>query len=164
MEILRAPFRLSRGDDERWRDFRLMGFAASLATLVMLATPWLTIWDDGTETPTGIYSGIGMIELQQGMRGPDSPLRGLGTFLFLVYLLMALVCLLFPATIAAVVCSCSGSVVTVVIIMINLESVSASWSASNVHQVDWTGAPTVAVGIWLVAAFVAAGAWSARRR
>ncbi|MFG1623852.1 hypothetical protein [Kribbella sp. NPDC049227] len=159
--IQQEPLPGGSGDEGKRRDFRLMGFAASLALLVMLATPWLTTWDNNGKNPTRIYTAISMIELQHGVDGPRSPMGGAGTLLFVVYLLLTLACLVFPATIVAVVCSCLGPVVTVVIMMMKPDS--DALLSGVVSHVDWTGAPTVAVAVWLVAAFVAAAGWSARR-
>jgi hypothetical protein len=75
-----------RDADEKRRDFRLMCFAASLAPLVLLATPWLTTGNDAS-----------------------SPV--------------------FPG---------------------------------GIEHVDWSGAPSVAVGIWLVAVCVSVAGWSTR--
>jgi 4-amino-4-deoxy-L-arabinose transferase-like glycosyltransferase len=145
-----------RDVNEKRRDFRLMCFAASLALLVLLATPWLTTWNDRLVKPPQIYSGISLLDL---LYGTDSPIGSLGPWLFRVYLLLALVCLVFPATIGAVAGSCAGFTVTVLIIIAKPASSPAS---PGIEHVDWSGAPTVAVGIWLVAVCVSVAGWSTR--
>lgn len=145
-----------RSADEKRRDLRLMCFTASLALLVLLATPWLTIWNDGLSRPPQIYSGISLIDL---LSVDDSPLGGSATWLFRAYLLLAVVCLVFPATIAAVASSCAGVGVTLFIIIVKPDS-SPALSGTGIEHVNWSGAPTVAVGIWLVAACVSVAGWS----
>ncbi|MFB6718891.1 hypothetical protein ACFCV3_01970 [Kribbella sp. NPDC056345] len=147
-----------RAADEKRRDFRLMCFASALALLVLLATPWLTIWNDGLVYPPQIYSGVNLIDL---LSAADSPLGGLATWLFRAYLLLALVCLVRPATIAAVAGSCAGVAVTVWIIIVKPES-GPALPGSSIEHVNWSGAPTVAAGIWLVAACVSVAGWSTR--
>ncbi|MGW6277922.1 hypothetical protein [Kribbella sp. NPDC055071] len=147
---------LVRDADEKRRDFRLMCFAASLALLVLLATPWLTTWNDGRVTPPQVYSGVSLMDL---LYDPGTPLGSLGPWLFRGYLLLALVCLVFPATIGAVIGSCAGFAVTVLIIIVKPDS---SASSPSIEHVDWSGAPGVAAGIWLVTACVAVAGWSAR--
>lgn len=132
-----------------------MCFAASLALLVLLATPWLTIGSDAAKPPSQTYSGAGL--LFSGY-GTDLPMGSSGLWLFRAYLLLALVCLVFPATISAVVASCAGFAVTVLIIIIKPEPSPAS--SSGIEYVDWNGAPTIAVGIWVVAVFVSVAGWS----
>ncbi|WP_410789481.1 hypothetical protein [Kribbella sp. C-35] len=148
----------SGSDESRRQHFRLMGFAVSLALLVVLAPPWLTAWEDAGRPRIRLFSGISLIELPGG----PLPLGGLGTVLFLAYLVLMLAFLLFPATIVAVVCSFAGTVVTIVIMMVE-PNPAYSWT-DKTYQVEWTGAPVVAVGIWLVAAVVAVAGWSATSR
>jgi hypothetical protein len=132
-----------------------MCFAASLALLVLLATPWLTTWNDDLVKPPQVYSGMSLLDL---LYGTGSPLGSLGPWLFRAYLLLALVCLVFPATIVAVAGSCAGFAVTVLIIIVKPDSPPAF--GQQIEHVDWSGAPAVAVGIWLVLVCVAVAGWS----
>lgn len=145
-----------RDVNEKWRDFRLMCFAASLALLVVLATPWLTTWNDGIVKPPRIYSGISLLDL---LYGTDAPMGSSGPWLFRAFLLLVLVCLVFPATVGAVAASCAGFAVTVAIIIVKPASSPAS---PEIEHIDWSGAPVVAVGIWLVVVCVSVAGWSTR--
>ncbi|MEU0092684.1 hypothetical protein [Kribbella sp. NPDC006257] len=147
-----------RDANQKWRDFRLMCFAASLALLVLLATPWLTTWNDGLVKPPQIYSGISLLDILSAA-DTSSPMGSAGPWLFRTYLLLALVCLVSPATVAALAASCAGFAVTVLIIVIKPDSSPVS---PGIEQIDWSGAPTVAVGIWLVAVCVSMAGWYTR--
>ena len=125
--------------------FRLMGFAIGLSLLVLLAPTWLI-----TRTESGrsgrIYSGMSLLGLTPGA---DSPMGALGTFLVLVYLLLALALLVVPAeTPYALVAGIGGLVATFVIVVNQPE-------ARGTQVIDWSGAPAVALGIWLLAIVLA---------
>ncbi|MFG1909580.1 hypothetical protein [Kribbella sp. NPDC048928] len=147
----------SNNEETRHQHLRLMGFAVSLALLVLLAPPWLTVWGDDRSAPTSLYSGIGLIEVFGG----GSPLGGWGTALLLTYLVLILVGLLFPATTGAVLSAFAGIVVTIVIML--LEPNREDALSGLTYQVAFTGSPVVAVGVWLVAVVVALAGWSTRR-
>ncbi|TCC44604.1 hypothetical protein E0H75_34130 [Kribbella capetownensis] len=139
LDILKAPLR--RLPELKELQFRLAGFAVGLALLVTLAPTWLTRdYGDGQL----IYSGIGMIHFTD--HSPKSPMGGLGTFLFLLYLVLALAALLPPTeTIFALVRGGAGLVVTILILV----------SKPDHPTLGWTGAPVVALGLWLLAVVVA---------
>jgi sugar phosphate permease len=124
--------------------FRLMGFGIGLALLVTLAPTWLTIRSRSRDE-LRLYSGISLLGLT-----PDSksPMEALGTVLFLAYLLLALGFLLArPETGAPVLMGIAGLVVTIVVV--------ANQPQGTIRQtVDWTGAPTVALGLWVLAVLV----------
>ncbi|GAB3936197.1 hypothetical protein GCM10029976_047590 [Kribbella albertanoniae] len=169
IEALQAPIPVGQGDAEKRRDYRLMGFATALALLVLLAMPWLTTWGAREGRPTRVYSGIRLIKLYPDAGGDSAAIWGASSahenwlsVLFIAYLLLAVTCLIFPATAKALTCSCLGFVVTVVIILAKPDSYSPGRIVR--HHVDWTGASTMAAGIWLVSVFVAYVGWSARRR
>lgn len=152
LEILQAP--LVRHDESESERYRLMGFAVALALLVLLTPPWLTEWSNsGKSARTTIYSGIDIFN--------ESPLDGLGVFLFLVYLLAAVGILLYPATIVAVVGSLAGVVATLVVMVTS----PTTWEIgpSDSYYLDTTGTPIVAVGIWVISGVVALIGWSASR-
>ncbi|RZT28197.1 hypothetical protein EV649_1974 [Kribbella sp. VKM Ac-2569] len=158
---VQAP--LSGSDESKRQHVRLMGFAVSLALLVVLAPPWLTAWREDGRTPTELYSGISLIGIE--LLGGPTPLGHLGAVLLVVCLLLMLAYLLSPATIVAVASSFAGSILTIVIMMLEPDPgyTLTNWR-DETYQVEWTGAPIVAVGIWLVAAVVALAGWSAPRR
>jgi hypothetical protein len=125
--------------------FRLMGFTTGLALVVLLAPAWLTT---GTESGrlARIYSGMSLIGLTPGA---ESPMGALGTVLFLGYLMLALGLLVVPTeTPYALVAGIAGLVVTFVIVVNQPETRGS-------QVVHWTGAPAVALGIWLLAIILA---------
>jgi hypothetical protein len=125
--------------------FRLMGFATGLALVVLLAPAWLT---NGTESgrSSRMYSGMGLIGLTPGA---EPPMGALGTVLFLGYLLLALALLVLPTeTPYALSAGIAGLVVTFVIVVNQPE-------ARGSQVVHSTGAPAVALGIWLLAIILA---------
>ncbi|WP_410793109.1 hypothetical protein [Kribbella sp. C-35] len=124
--------------------FRLMGFGMGLALLVTLAPTWL-MTQFGSRRETSLYSGVSLLGLT-----PDgnSPMDAAGTVLFLSYLVLALGFLLVPPhTGAPVLMGVAGLVVTVVII-------ANQPDGSFQMSVSWTGAPAVAVGLWIIATVV----------
>lgn len=128
--------------------FQLLGFAAALAVLVTLAPTWMVV-RDGTVV-TSVHSGLGMIRDNYSM-------NAVGTYLFIAYIILALVALLGPTTIAAVISSYAGLVVTAVIMLLRPDSFGTV-------KVGWTGAPAVALGLWLVLVAVAHAGWFDTRR
>ena len=73
----------------------------------------------------------------------------LGTVLFLAYLVLAVALLVLPTeTPYALVAAIAGLVVTFVVV-VNQPEVRGS------QIVEWTGAPAVALGIWLLAIILA---------
>jgi hypothetical protein len=140
-DVRTALFRPS--GELRRLQFRLMGFAIGLALLVTLAPTWLTTRSEYARAGTRIYSGISLFGLTPGS---DSPMGALGTVLFLLYLLLALV---LPAeTPYALIAAIAGLVVTFAVV------VNQPQLDESVH-VDWTGAPAVALGMWLLAVILA---------
>jgi hypothetical protein len=124
--------------------FRLMGFGIGLALLVTLAPTWLTRHSRSVDE-LRLYSGISLLGLTPGSK---SPMEALGTVLFLLYLLLALGFLLVrPETGAAVLMGIAGLVVTIVV-------VANEPDGSIRTTVSWTGAPTVAIGLWILATVV----------
>ncbi|MEV0797451.1 hypothetical protein AB0I34_07170 [Kribbella sp. NPDC050281] len=133
--------------------FRLMGFAIGLALLVTLAPTWLTTHGESSRSTIRIYSGISLFGLTPGA---DSPMGALGTVLFLLFLLLALALLLVPPeTLVALIAGTAGLVATFVILVNQPESAT--------READWTGAPAVALGLWMLAVTVAGVARSTTR-
>ncbi|WP_350274563.1 hypothetical protein [Kribbella sp. HUAS MG21] len=132
-----APKELSR------LQFRLMGFGIGLALLVTLAPTWLT--RSLSQDELRLYSGISLLGLTPDAK---SPMEALGTVLFLLYVALALAFLLVrPETGAPVLIGIAGLVVTIVI-------VANQPDGSIRTREDWTGAPAVALGLWIIATVV----------
>ncbi|MDX6259567.1 MAG: hypothetical protein QOH84_1255 [Kribbellaceae bacterium] len=153
VKTLQAP--TARQVEARYLRLRLMGVAVSLELLAVLVMPWVnTSYEWGSPSPRS-YRGLALID------GSQSPLGGRGEFLIIAYLMLALVCLLFPATIIAVVGSVAGPVVTIIIVLSTPARLDVYFH-DDLH-VDLTWGPFVAVGIWVVGAVVAMNGWSATR-
>lgn len=154
IDILKAPLPLAAGIDQlKELEFRLMGFATGLALLVVLAPPWF-VRDRGTSRTIDTYGGTSLFGLTPGK---DAPLGPLGVVLLLCYVVLALSLLLATAgSTYALVAGITGLVVTFVILV-------AGKALSDFSDMSWTGAPFVALGIWLVALVVTATARSATR-
>lgn len=154
IEILKAPLsRAADTDQLKELQFRLMGFATGLALLVVLAPTWFVL-DRGTSMTIDVYGGTSLFGLAPGK---DAPLGPLGVVLLLGYLLLALSLLLAPAESGyALVAGIAGLVITVVIIV-------TGKALSDFTDLHWTGAPFVALGIWLLAIIVSGAARSATR-
>jgi hypothetical protein len=137
----------SNGDLRRLQ-FRLMSFAVALVQLAVLAAPWLTThYADG---PTEIYSGIG---LSLPREDTGASMIGLGVIWMIAYLVLVVTSLVRPpTTVFAIVRAIAGLVFTVLIL------------ASIPDSAETTGAPYVALILWLVAAIVAMNGWSAEQR
>lgn len=124
--------------------FRLMGFGIGLALLVTLAPTWLTKHRWGETAERQLYSGISFLGLTPDA---DSPMKALGTLLFVTYLLLALALLLIePHTGTTVLVGIAGLVVTIVAV--------ANKPDGPRVTTDWTGAPAVALGLWILAIVV----------
>lgn len=137
------------GGELKRLQFRLMGFAIALALLVTLAPTWLTARGSSTR----IYSGISLLGLTPGS---ESPMGALGTVLFLVFLLLAVALLVAPPeSVFALVAGIAGLVATFVIVVNRPES--------ETREVAWTGAPAVALGLWVLVIVVAGVARSTNR-
>ncbi|MGY4772023.1 hypothetical protein ACXC9Q_34395 [Kribbella sp. CWNU-51] len=154
IEILKAPLsRAADTDQLKELQFRLMGFATGLALLVVLAPTWFVL-DRGTSMTIDVYGGTSLFGLAPGK---DAPLGPLGVVLLLGYLLLAVSLLLAPAeSTYALVAGIAGLVITVVIIV-------TGKALSDFTDLHWTGAPFVALGIWLLAIIVSGTARSATR-
>ena len=154
IEILKAPLsRAADTDQLKELQFRLMGFATGLALLVVLAPTWFVL-DRGTSMTIDVYGGTSLFGLAPGK---DAPLGPLGVVLLLGYLLLALSLLLAPAeSTYALVAGIAGLVITVVIVV-------TGKALSDFTDLHWTGAPFVALGIWLLAIIVSGTARSATR-
>jgi hypothetical protein len=133
------------GGELRRVQFRLMGFGIGLSLLVLLAPTWLTTRSENGRS-SRVYSGMSMFGLTPG---DESPMGALGTVLFLAYLVLALALLVLPPeTPYALGAGIAGLVVTFVVVVNQPE-------ASRSQIIDWTGAPAVALGVWLLAIVLA---------
>jgi hypothetical protein len=139
------------GGELQQLQFRLMGFAVGLALLVLLAPAWFV--NHSSRQTIAVSSGTSLFGLTPG---EEAPMGVLGTVLLLTYLLLALSLLLLPPdTTYALVAGIVGLVVTLVI-LVNQPQTSA--------DVDWTGAPFVALGFWLLTIVLSGIARSSVRR
>jgi hypothetical protein len=131
--------------------YRLMNFAVGIALLATLAPTWLT---REYSDEISLHSGIGLLGLSPEGK---SPMEALGTVLFLAYILLALGCLVArPEKGAPVLLGAAGFVVTVVVL--------ANQPDGGIRiREDWTGAPIVALGLWLTATVVSLVALRAAR-
>ncbi|WP_433160252.1 hypothetical protein [Kribbella sp. CA-247076] len=141
------------GGELKRLQFRLMGFTTGMALLVVLAPTWLN-----TRSENGrmirIYSGMSLIGLTPGS---ESPMGALGTVLFLTYLLLAVVLLAVPPElVVALIVGIAGAAVTLAIVVNQPED-------SSGRTADWTGAPAVALGLWMAAVILAGVAHNTTR-
>ncbi|WP_405056470.1 hypothetical protein OG474_27475 [Kribbella sp. NBC_01505] len=132
-----------------------MGVVASLALLVLLGFRWLTTWNESFLKPPRTYGGLTLTNL---LSNAGSPLGDSGTWLFRIYLLLALVCLVLPATIAAVAASCAGFATTVLLIIVKPDPTPTI--PYGVAHADWSALPALAVVLWVVAVCVSFAGWS----
>lgn len=141
------------GDNEaseqfRPMDYRLMSFAVAIAQLVVLAPSWLTVGSD-------VHSGIGMFWIED-VSSPWVAIR-LWMLLF-VYILLAVVALFQPPTTGlAFACAVAGLAVTILLVL----SRPSKLAGTETH---WTGAPVIAVAMWVIAIALAEAGWSRTRR
>jgi len=148
-DVRTALFR--SGGELHQLQFRLMGFGVGLALLVLLAPAWFV--KHTSRQTIDVSSGTSLFGLTPG---EDAPMGVLGTVLLLSYLLLALSLLLLPPdTTYVLVAGIVGLVVTSVI-LVNQPQGSA--------EVDWTGAPFVALGFWLLAVILSGIARTTVRR
>ncbi|WP_405058423.1 hypothetical protein OG474_37595 [Kribbella sp. NBC_01505] len=133
-------------DKFRPMDYRLMSFAVAIAQLVVLAPTWMTVSDGGD---LDVYSGLGWFTSE----GTESPMTFLRLLSLVVYIGLVLVALVSSRTTAAVlVCAPLGLGVTIVMLFLKPDP-----SGSDAH---WTGAPIIALLLWMVAIVVAEHGWS----
>lgn len=123
--------------------FRLMGFGIGLALLVTLTPTWLTWQPYSRLSDLELYSGISLLGLTPGA---DSPMQGLGTVLFLAYVLLALGLLIAAHPGATLLMGLAGLVVSLVVVLHRPEA--------HFVTIGWTGAPAVALGLWALAVVV----------
>lgn len=148
LNILKAPLPPRRDvDGLRHLRFQLLGFATALAVLVTLAPTWLV--REYSRSGIQIHSGLGMIK-------DSRPIGGVGNYLFFAYVVLALVALAAPATVAAFSCAYAGLVDTIVIVLLK--------PRGDDSEVGWTGAPVLALGLWLILAVINHVGWFDTRR
>ncbi|WP_020392826.1 hypothetical protein [Kribbella catacumbae] len=121
--------------------FRLMGFALGVALIVLLAPTWL-ISERSSRQTIDIYSGISLFGL---LPAKDSPMGALGTVLMFGYLLLALTQLVLPPEYKSALASCIAGLVVTFTIVVNQPE-----AQSEAIETNWTGAPLVALLIWLL--------------
>jgi hypothetical protein len=151
LSILKQP--LPSTNEFDGLQYRLMGFATGLALLVALAPTWF-VRDRDTNRIFDLYSGTSLFGFAPDK---DAPLGALGVVLVLVYVALALSLLVAPAeSTYGLVAAIAGLAVTLVIVV-------AGKALSDYGDMSWTGAPFIALGIWVVAVLVSIAARSADR-
>jgi hypothetical protein len=127
--------------------FQLLGYATALAVLVTLTPTWLTReFGDGVL----VYSGFGMAR--------DAKILGsAANLLFIAYIVLVLVALALPTTIAAFACAYAGLVDTIGIVLLKPDE-------SRYSDIGWTGAPVLAIGLWLLLAVLNHIGWYETKR
>jgi hypothetical protein len=149
LNVLKAPLP-SRYETDRFQElrFQLLGYATSLAVLITLTPNWLTR-EYGRDS-LRLFSGFGMVR--------DAKVLGsAANWLFIAYLVLALVTLAVPTTIAAFACAYAGLVDTIVIVLLKPES-------DSYDEYTWSGAPVLAIGLWLLVAILNTAGWYVTKR
>jgi hypothetical protein len=148
LNVLKAPLPPRHHvDSVRELRFQLLGYTTALALLVALTPTWL-IREYG-RGELRLYSGFGMLR--------DAPILGsAANYLFIAYLLLAVVALATPTTIAAFACAYAGLVDTIVIVLLKP-------GGEDGTDINWTGAPYLAIALWLVLAVINHLGWYDRR-
>lgn len=127
-------------DKSRPPDYRLMGFAVAVGQLVVLAPTWLTVHDAGN---LDMYGGIGWVVSEIG-----SPMVALRVLLLIAYVALVVTALVSSQTTGlAAVRAVLGLGVTGVMLVLKPDS--------SGYETHWTGAPVVALVLWIVAIVVA---------
>jgi hypothetical protein len=149
LNVLKAPLPpRHQVDAVRSLRFQMLGYATALAVLIVLTPTWL-IRDFG-RSGMQLRSGLGMVR-------DGHVLGGLGNYLFIAYVVLALVALVCPATIAGFACAYAGLADTIVIVLLKPDG-------SDYAEIGWTGAPALALGLWLALAFINHIGWYDARR
>ncbi|WP_329001561.1 hypothetical protein OHA18_01200 [Kribbella sp. NBC_00709] len=139
LNVLKAPLP-SRHEVDAIRQlrFQLLGYATALGVLITLTPTWLI--REYSRGDLRLYSGFGMAH--------DARILGsAANWLFIVYLVLTLVALATPTTVAAFACAYAGLVDTVVIVLLKP-------GGEDGADLGWTGAPFLAIGLWLVLAVI----------
>ncbi|MER7248952.1 hypothetical protein [Kribbella sp. NPDC000426] len=144
LNVLKAPLP-SRHEQDRFRQLRyqLLGYATALGVLITLTPTWLI--REYSRGYLQLHSGFGMMREAR-------ILGSAANWLFILYLVVCLVALAAPATIAAFACAYAGLVDTVVIVLLKP-------GGDEGTDIGWTGAPFLAIGLWLVLAVVNHVGW-----
>jgi hypothetical protein len=144
LNVLKAPLppRGERDALQRLR-FQLLGYSTALAVLVTLTPTWLT--REYSRSSPHLYTGFGMAR--------DATILGsAANLLFIAYVVLALVALATPTTVAAFACAYAGLVDTIVIVVLKPDG-------SRHTEIGWTGAPILALGLWLLLAVINHVGW-----
>jgi hypothetical protein len=144
LNVLQAPLPPRHHvDGIRQLRFQLLGYSTALGLLITLTPTWLI--REYSRGYLSLYSGFGMAR--------DAPILGsAANYLFIAYLVLALVALATPTTIAAFACAYAGLVDTIVIVLLKPRGDEGT-------DVGWTGAPFLAIGLWLVLAVINHVGW-----
>ncbi|MFF0342156.1 hypothetical protein [Kribbella sp. NPDC004875] len=148
LDLLKAPLPPRDSNGFEQLRFQLLGYATALAVLVTLTPTWLI--REYSRDSLRIYSGFSMTR--------DAELLGsAANWLFIAYALLVLVALAMPTTVASFVCAYLGLADTIVIVLLKPDS-------SEYSEYGWTGAPVLAIGLWLVLGVLNTIGWYLKRR
>jgi hypothetical protein len=145
LDLLKAPLPPAAYRDPLSRlRYQMLGYTTALALLVTLVPTWLG--REWGRNNLHWHTGFGLV-LDAHWLGSAAHL------LFAAYVVLALVALAAPTTIAAFTCAWVGLADTIVIVVLKPES------AGYDDKIWWTGAPVLAIGLWLVLAVVNTAGW-----
>jgi len=148
LNVLKAPLPPRDANGFEQLRFQLLGYATALAVLVTLTPTWL-IREYGRDS-LRIYSGLGMAR-------DAEPLGSAANWLFIAYAVLVVVALAAPTTLASFVCAYVGLADTIVIVLLKPDS-------GEYSEFGWTGAPVLAIGLWLVLGVLNTIGWYLKRR
>ncbi|WP_410793111.1 hypothetical protein [Kribbella sp. C-35] len=149
LNVLKAPLPPPGERDPLQRlRFQLLGYATALAVLVTLTPTWLT--HEYSRSSPNLYTGFGMAR--------DATILGsAANLLFIAYIVLVLVALATPTRIAAFACAYAGLVDTIVIMLLKPDG-------GRETEIGWTGAPILALGLWLLLAVINTIGWFETRQ
>ncbi|HET6741113.1 MAG TPA: hypothetical protein VFH76_19350 [Kribbella sp.] len=148
LNVLKAPLPPRGTDGLQELRFQLLSYATALAVLITLTPTWLTReYGRGT---LQIHSGFGLAK--------DAEILGsAANWLFILCIALAVVALATPTKIAAFACAYAGLVDTIVIVLLKPD-------AGRSEDISWTGAPFLAIGLWLLLAVINHVGWYETKR
>lgn len=126
--------------------YRLTGFALAVGLLVTLAPTWVLVEPRSGRTIES-FSGISL-SLFGFTIGERAPVSGFAFALMLGYLLLVLVLLLLPPGHISVVILGAVGLLATFLAVVNLQAPGDDGRSTSV-EAHWTGAPMVAIFLWL---------------
>jgi hypothetical protein len=150
LSIRKQP--IHRDKEFKQLKYRLMGFAVGLVQLAVLAAPWMRFWysDSSLRYTTDIYTGLGLITAMQGKPGLE---KGNG-YLLALCVLAALAMVMSSSPKLCFFSAVGGALMTGLVLV----------GQPDGYRENFTGAPGIAIILWVIGAFVGALAWHQDRR